>query len=130
MDNSCSRIHEIRPFLQVSSRPSLENIHLKQYFSWRDESFEESYGLALLLRKPNLLRALKNARTLKNISISYDAIYLHDPATVRRCWVPLRVFQGLTSLEIYNFYRDRGRLVNDIARALCNSPCLKKLGLG
>ena len=55
---------------------------------------------------------------------------MHDPVPARKCWLPLRVFRDLISLEIYNFYGDRDRLVKDITHVLCDSPRLKKLGLG
>ena len=54
---------------------------------------------------------------------------VHDPVIVRKCWIPLRDFRDLTSLEVYSFYGDSDRLVKDIAHVLRDSPGLKKLGL-
>jgi hypothetical protein len=106
------------------------NSYLNQYLSWRDESFEEEYGPALILRNANLLLVLKGTQTLKHVCIQFGAQFVDDPVAVSRSYVPLRGFRNLTSLELYDFYRDHNYLVKDIAYFLCDSPFLMKLGLG
>src|SRR2546429_1081298 len=97
------------------------------YLSWRDESFEDFYGPALILRNAVLLHALKSTRTLRELCISYGQIYIENLA-VRNCWFRIKGFRELTSLEIYDFYGDHDRLIKDIAHVLCDSAGLKKLG--
>jgi hypothetical protein len=97
--------------------------------SWRDESFEEDYGPALILRNSDLLRVLKGTQTLKNVRIHFGAIFIDDLVTVRKCYIPLRGFRNLTSLELYDFYKEHDYVVKDVATFLCESPFLKKLGL-
>lgn len=104
-------------------------LDINWYLSWLDESCEDSFDPALILRNPDLLVALKSTQTLRNIFIQYGPL-ITDPVAVRKCHIPLNGFRNLTSLELYDFYRDHDRLVKEIAKALCDSPLLKKLGLG
>jgi hypothetical protein len=71
---------------------------------------------------------LKNTQTLSNIFIQFGPL-ICDPV-VDKCHIPLKGFRNLSSLELYDLYRDHDRLVTEIANALCDSPFLKKLGLG
>jgi len=73
---------------------------------------------------------LKGTQTLKNVCIHFGAQFIDDLIAVRRCYIPLRGFRNLTSLELYDFYREHDYVVKDIATFLCESPFLKKLGLG
>jgi hypothetical protein len=99
---------------------------------WLDESFEESYGPARILKDTVVVTALKNCKSLKNVSIQFSSQYLDDRHAASNCSMPLKCFQNLTSLELFSFYafRNKSQLVKDIASLLCRCPGLKTLGLG
>lgn len=73
---------------------------------------------------------MKSNRTLRDISIQFPCLYIHDPVPVRKCYFPLKGFRNLTSLELYAIYKDYDRQVKDMASVLCESPFLKKFSLG
>ena len=99
---------------------------------WLDVSLEESYGLARILKDTVVVTALKNCKSLKNVSIQFSSQYLEDRHAASNCSMPLKCFQNLTSLELFSFYafRNKTQLVKDIASLLYRCPGLKKLGLG
>lgn len=101
-------------------------------FRWLDASFESSYGLSRILKDAVVVIALKNCKSLKNVSIQFSSQYLEDRRTANNCSMPLNCFQNLTSLELFSFYssRDKPQLVKDIASLLSRCPGLKMLGLG
>ncbi|KAE9375220.1 hypothetical protein N431DRAFT_402570 [Stipitochalara longipes BDJ] len=110
----------------------LRKMHNLQSFQWLDVSFEDSYGLSLILKDTVVVKALKNCKTLKNVSIQFSSQYLEDRPAASNCWMPLKCFQNLTSLELFSFYafRNKVQLIKDIASLLCRCPGLKTLGLG
>lgn len=82
------------------------------------------------MRNSELLKTLKNCKTLKNISIQFASQYLEDIVAAGNCFISLKGFKNLESLELYNFYGDEKRLTRDIDGVLSNCPSLKTLGLG
>jgi hypothetical protein len=97
-----------------------------------DVSFEDSYGLARILKDTAVVTALKNCKSLKNVSIQFASQYLEDRHAASNCSMPLKCFQNLTSLELFSFYsfRNKTQLAKDIASLLYRCPGLKTLGLG
>jgi hypothetical protein len=83
-----------------------------------------------MLSDPELLRTLKNRQTLKNLSIMFESQWLEDQFLAEKCFMPLKGFRNLTSLELYNFYGNETRLVRDVVNVLVDCPNLKALGLG
>ncbi|KAE9368859.1 hypothetical protein N431DRAFT_470543 [Stipitochalara longipes BDJ] len=101
-----------------------------QSFRWIDCTYDDNYRPSTMLHNRQLLRALKQSSTIKDVSILFASQYLDDPTDAQRCFIPLKGFKNLTSLELYNFYGDLDRLVLDIAGVLAECPGLKTLGLG
>jgi len=83
-----------------------------------------------MLRNKNFLNALKNCETLQDLSIQFASELLEDNTAACNCSMPLNGFRNLTSLELYQFYGNETRLINDIADVLSDCPRLKRLGLG
>jgi hypothetical protein len=98
--------------------------------SWRDESFEDTYDPALILHHYDLLHTLKSIQTLRYISIHFAPYFIEDPIEIANCYVPLKGFRNLTSLELYDFYKEYQGIIKDIGTVLCESSFLKKLALG
>jgi hypothetical protein len=97
---------------------------------WIDSTYDDNYRPTLMLQNRELLEALKQSSTIKGVSILFASQYLDDPEDAFNCSIPLAGFKNLTSLELYNFYGNLDTLVEDIADALGECPCLKTLGLG
>jgi hypothetical protein len=72
---------------------------------------------------------LKESQTLKHVSILFASQWLDDPVAATNCFIPLKGFSNLTSLELYHFYGDQERISKDLVSALGDSPHLQKLGL-
>lgn len=83
-----------------------------------------------MLRNPELLATLKGYQNLKSLSIQFASQYLEDRVYAERCWISLKGFRNLASLELYQFYGDQTQLTKDIAAVLAECPNLKTLGLG
>ena len=83
-----------------------------------------------MLRNQELLQALKQSATIKNISILFASQHLDDQMDALNCSISLEGFDNLTSLELYNFYGDPDSLAVEIANVLAECPGLKTLGLG
>jgi hypothetical protein len=102
--------------------------HLKS--RWLDVAFEDNYVLCRIIKDAAVVKALKNCKSLKNVSIQFSSHYLEDRRTAHHCWIPLEGFRDLTSLELFSFYGSKPKLVDDLASLLCSCPGLKTLGLG
>lgn len=98
--------------------------------SWRDESFEDTYDPALILLHYDLLHTLKGIQSLRHISIHFAPYLIEDSVEIANCYVPLKGFRNLTSLELYDFYKEYQGIIKDIGTVLCESPFLKKLAVG
>jgi hypothetical protein len=96
---------------------------------WRDDSFDNEYAPSLILRHPDLLKLLKESRTLKHISILFTIQWLEDRIDATNCSITLKGFRNLTSLELYHFYGDKAEILEDLASTLGDSPRLQTLGL-
>lgn len=99
---------------------------------WHDDSSSEEYESSLILRDDDVLAKLRNLPLLKHILIQFTSAFLDDdPNIAVKCWIPLRPFTNLISLELYQFYGlEFDVLAKEIAQALSQSPNLRKLGLG
>lgn len=73
---------------------------------------------------------MKSIRTLREVAIHFATYVVQDLIGIRSSYVPLRGFRNLTSLEVYNLCTDYDGIIKDMGSALCDSPFLKKLGLG
>lgn len=111
--------------------PHIRNVHiLTVYFlRWYDQACE-GYQPSLILRNKTLLTALSAAPKLKQLSISFENNYHELESSSLDCFIPLKGFSNLTSLEIYNFYGKQAQLVEELAALLSRCPGLKTLGLG
>lgn len=101
-----------------------------QSFRWIDSTYDDNYRPSLMLRNQELLQALKQSATIKNISILFASQHLDDQMDALNCSISLEGFDNLTSLELYNFYGDPDSLAVEIANVLAECPGLKTLGLG
>src|ERR1700733_3103506 len=97
---------------------------------WIDYTYDDNYRPGLMLRNQELLQALKQSSTISKVSILFASQYLDDPVEALNCSISLEGFKNLTSLELYNFYRDPDSLMLDIVDVLAECPCLKTLGRG
>jgi hypothetical protein len=97
---------------------------------WIDSTYDDNYRPSLMLRNQELLQALKQSATIKNISILFASQHLDDQMDALNCSISLEGFDNLTSLELYNFYGDPDSLAVEIANVLAECPGLKTLGLG
>ncbi|KAH6673259.1 hypothetical protein B0J14DRAFT_592862 [Halenospora varia] len=109
----------------------LKKVPRLRSFKWRDRSGDFSYSTSRMLQDSMLLRTLKNAELLENLSISFSGHWLDDPASAARCcFIPLKGFQNLKSLELYDCYGNLSQMAVKIAILLADCPSLKTLGLG
>ena len=92
-------------------------------------AFEE-YNTSLILRNTRFLGALKKCRNLRKLSLQFPVQYLDDRVAAQNNFIPLKGFNNLTSLELYQFYGDEARLAKDIAGVLHQNLALRTLGLG
>jgi len=83
-----------------------------------------------MLSDPELLRMLKNSQTLRSLSILFESRSLEMLQDAEKCFMPLKGFRNLTSLELYNFYGTETQHVKDLANVLIDCTNLKTLGLG
>lgn len=90
----------------------------------------DEYETALILSTPSVLEKLKDLPLLEHVSIQFAGSYLEDYERALRCFIPLKGFRNLASLELYQFYGKENVLLKQLSRALKESPNLKKLGLG
>ena len=96
---------------------------------WHDSAFEE-FQTCLILRNKTLLQALKAAPKLERLVITYESIFDEDDPASYNCSVPLAGFCNLTTLEVYNIFGVKDRLVEDFTTVLSSCPGLKTLGIG
>ncbi|KAH8670172.1 hypothetical protein BGZ60DRAFT_29778 [Tricladium varicosporioides] len=109
----------------------LKKVPRLRSFKWRDRSSDFSYSTSRMLQDSMLLRTLKNAEFLENLSISFSGHWLDNPTlAARSCFIPLKGFQNLRSLELYDCYGNLSQLATKIAALLADCPSLKTLGLG
>jgi hypothetical protein len=92
-------------------------------------AFEE-YSTSLILRNTRFLGALKKCQNLRKLSLQFPVQYLDDRVAAQNNFIPLKGFNNLTSLELYQFYGDEARLAKDIAGVLHQNLALRTLGLG
>lgn len=98
--------------------------------SWANSCFEDSCDPCLMLSDPELLRTLKNSPTLRSLSILFESRSLEMLQDAEKCFMPLKGFRNLTSLELYNFYGNETQLVKELAKVLIDCSNLTTLGLG
>lgn len=72
---------------------------------------------------------MKSHPTLRCLCIQFAGGWLEEKGNLN-CFISLKGFKNLASLELYQFYGENSKLLPEIAQALQQSPQLKKLGLG
>ena len=103
------------------------------YHRWVDDTYHYHYAPSAILRKPGILETLKVNPTLQKVSLQFQTQYLNEEAleiAAKKWFCPLVGFHDLTSLELYDIYGPKTKLVNEIAKVLQDCPHLKTLALG